>query len=462
MFKKVKLKLDRFRSDDFVRGAGVLAGGTIVGRFIGFLFLPLITRFYSPEDYSALAFYLGLLTIFGAISSLRFEIAIPVPADDSKAINLLLLATASALTITTLLFFVAKLASSGFFGDLAPPRFEPYWFMLPLGVLFFALYSILQYWSARRKQFRSIAITRITQSLIGGSTASILGLFSVAPFGLFLGNMLNTSAGMYRLAREFISADRQLIKNVKLRDVYKTAIEFRRYPLFSTVESLANAAGSQLPLVIIASIAVGGDSGSLLLASQVMLAPMSLIGMSISKVYLVKGAESYRNNELKELTMNVQLKLVKLGVGPIILIGSAAPMFFPILFGSRWERAGVFISWMTPWVVLQFLSSPVSSCFHLAERQKAAMGLQIGGFVLRVGSILVAAFFFGGLQAESFIFSSFIFYLIFLIAEYSILNISFSDFLKIIRKSSLYVLPYVLIALLINSYSFLCSFSNRV
>lgn len=450
MLRRLKLRFERLRSDDFVRGAGVLAGGTVIGRFIGFLFLPLVTRFYSPEDYSALAFYLGLLTIFGAVSCFRFEIAIPVPAEDSKAVNLFALAILSAFFVTAALFLFSFFASSGVFGLFAPSKFEPFWYMLPVGVLFFAFYSALQYWAARRKDFRAIALTRISQSVAGGVTSSILGYFGYAPFGLLLGNVLNASAGLFRLAREFIAKDLHFLAQITPTSLYRTALEFRRYPLFSAVESLANAAGAQLPLVIIASLAVGGESGYLLLASQVMLAPMSLIGMSVSKVYLVKGAEAYRRGQLKDLTLSVQLKLIRLGVGPVILIGASAPTIFPVIFGSEWERAGVLVTYMIPWVVLQFLSSPVSSCFHLAEKQRQAMLLQIGGLFVRVGSIVFATVFIEALQTEFFIFSSAVFYFAFLLSEYSVLKFSPRDVLGLFWKSFVYILPYVLLALWVS------------
>lgn len=436
----------RVVSDKFLRNVGTLAGGAVAGRIITFAFLPFITRLYSPEDFSALAFYIGLLTMMSAVANLRFDVAIPVPADDKTALDLFVLSISCGLVFSLLLSALLIFPGDDFLSQFSPPMFQGYWFMLPLGVFFFSLYTSFQYWAARKKRFASIALTRVSQSISGGVTSLVAGIFGLAPVGLLLGNMLNTSAGALRMVREFFMHDLRHLTRPTSRDIIGTFQVFRRYPKFAAPEAFANAAGTQLPIVLLATVVVGDDAGQLLLAMQVMLAPMALVGVAIGKVYLANGGEAYRSGSLKQLTLDVQSKLIKLGLGPIVLVGVLSPFMFPLIFGEKWEKAGLFVMWMTPWIALQFLSSPISACFHITNNQKTGLLLQLAGFAIRIGSIGVAALLVKHSQALWFIVSSAIFYLIFLWVEFRILKIGLVDVLVMVRNSAFVLVLVALIA----------------
>ena len=63
----------------FARSVGVLAGGTAVAQGIGVLALPLITRLYTPEDFSVLAVYSSILGIVAGVACLRLDVASQCP-----------------------------------------------------------------------------------------------------------------------------------------------------------------------------------------------------------------------------------------------------------------------------------------------------------------------------------------------------------------------------------------------
>ena len=75
----------------FARGVSVLVGGTAGAQLLTVLAAPLLTRLYSPEDFGLLAVYASLLALIGVISSLRYELAIPLPEDDTEAANVAVL-----------------------------------------------------------------------------------------------------------------------------------------------------------------------------------------------------------------------------------------------------------------------------------------------------------------------------------------------------------------------------------
>jgi hypothetical protein len=69
---------------------------------------------------------------------------------------------------------------------------------------------------------------------------------------------------------------------------------------------------------------------------------------------------------------------------------------------------------MTPWFLLQFLAVPLSMALHVTGSQRAAMWLQGGGLLLRVGLVWAAAQWQTAWVAEAYAISGALFYLIYL------------------------------------------------
>lgn len=74
---------------DLLRSVSILAGGTAFAQAIGVVMLPIITRIYTPNEFSVLAVYTSILAIVAGVACLRLDIAIPLPKSDADAANLL-------------------------------------------------------------------------------------------------------------------------------------------------------------------------------------------------------------------------------------------------------------------------------------------------------------------------------------------------------------------------------------
>lgn len=185
---------------------------------------------------------------------------------------------------------------------------------------------------------------------------------------------------------------------------------YRRFPLLSAPEALANAAALQLPVILIAGAASPAEAGYLSMAMFVIQAPMSLIGTAISQVYLSQAPMALREQRLGTFTAEVLGGLIKSGAGPLIAIGLLAPLLFAPVFGAGWERAGWLVAWMTPWFLAQFLAVPLSMSLHVCGRQREALWLQLAGLALRVGMVLIAIEWAPGAVAETYAVSGALFY----------------------------------------------------
>ncbi|MGY1457323.1 lipopolysaccharide biosynthesis protein [Luteimonas sp. A534] len=375
----------------FVRSVGQLAGGTALAQAVMVLALPVLTRLYSPDDFAIFATYAATLSILTAGACLRFEVATPLPENDRAGASLLALALASSALLSVVLAAVVLLFPGHVAGLFSVPGFEPYLWMIPLGVWVASSYMAMQYWSTRKKKFPKIARTRAAQAIGGVGTQMGLGWVGVGPFGLLLGHMVSGGAGIVSLARDAWRSDRAAMRSVSPASMAQAMRDYSKFPKYSAPEAIFNMAGSQLPIILIAALAVGPEAGFLMLAVRVMGAPLMLIGSSVAQVYLSRAADEFRRDTLPAFTEKIVSGLIKTGVGPIIFVGIIAPLVFPVVFGDQWRRAGELVTWMMPWAVLQFLSSPVSMVMQVRMQQRRMFLLTVCGLVFRVGTIVAVS-----------------------------------------------------------------------
>ena len=410
----LRQRFAEFGTNRFVRSVGVLVGGTAFGHAITMLALPVVTRLYTPSDFSVLAVFTAVVAMVSVAACLRFDVAIPIPQSDGDAINVLGLALTCTLAVSVVLAACVLGAPDLVVGWLHQPELVPHLWLLPIGVMLAGAYSALQFWFVRKKEFASIARTRIAQSSACAGAQIGLGGLGLAPLGLLLGLMLNTGAGCVGLGYRLWRTDGKLLRALNWPQMRALFSTYQRFPKYSTLEALCNSASMQIPIIMIAALASGPEAGFLVLAMYAMQAPMALIGNAVAQVYMSRAPEEHRSERLGSFTVDVFGGLLKTGVGPLLLAAILAPELFALVFGQEWRRAGVLVSWMAPWFVMQFLSTPVSMALHVTGHQRAALVLQWGGLVIRVAAVYAASLLARDFVSEAYALSGGLFYLIYL------------------------------------------------
>lgn len=399
-----------------LRSVAVLVGGTAFAHAITALALPVLTRLYSPADFSVLAVFASVLGVISVAACLRLDVAIALPESDQTAFDLLVLALVCAAGVAMMCGAVVLFAPAWFASTIGRTDIEPYLWMIPVGVLLAGAYSALQNWFVREKQFTLIARSRVVQS--GASAGTQIGMSGLtsAPAGLLMGYLLNTGSACIGLGYRLLRQQRTRrnghgMSVARLKQAWK---DHDRFPKYSTWEALCNSAAIQVPVIMIAALAAGPEAGYLLLAMSVIQAPMSLFGTAIGQVYLSRAPQAYRDGQLPSFTRQVLGGLIKAGVGPLLLMGALSPFLFGFVFGEGWERAGVLVAWMTPWFVMQFLASPISMAMYITGRQRSVFFLQVSGLAFRTLAVWLAAQMPDTPMAEAYALSGVIFYALYL------------------------------------------------
>lgn len=433
----------KISKSSFFRNVSVLVSGTAFAQGIVLLSLPLLTRLYEPEDFSLLAVYAAILGMGSVIACLRLDIAIPLPEKDEDGFSLLLMALILSALISIVLFFPIYFWPNEFAYLIRQPNIKPYLWLLPVGVWLASSYSALQNWAVRKNNFATIAKIRMAQAILGSGTQVSGGLIGFGVFGLLFGQLILSGAGVLGLFQSYISKKKIINQENCFGKMKKQFLLYKDFPKYSVLDAFSNVAAIQLPMIIIAAIAVSAEAGYLMLAMRVMSAPMALIGGAVSQVYLSRAPNENRVGNLSFFTMEVIRGLLKIGVGPIIFIGIIAPDIFPFLFGAEWERSGQLVRLMVPWMVLQFIASPISMSMHVLQKQSAMLILTVFGLALRLGLLGICYVWIKEYISEAYIFSGAVFYAICLFVFLQNSLVTARDFFRIFIISMKYIAPWV-------------------
>lgn len=364
-------------------------GGTAGAQLLMMLGAPLLTRLYTPEDFGLLAVYAALVAFYSIVSSLRYELAIPLQETDREAVNVLALCLFTVTVTTSIAATLVWVAGDELVSALGAPGLKVYLWLLPIGVFLSGSFNVFQNWAIRTRKFSDIAQTNIVQA---GSTVVFQGVGSVFG-GMFLlfGQAAGQAAGLLRLGRPAIQ--KLSLGNLRVVEIWQAARRLHRFPVFSTWSALFNTAGTQMPPLLFSTMFTPSAAGFYALAHRVLSVPISVLGGAIGNVFLSRAWEAKQNNQLDGLVTRIHRILAEIAMPFSLFLVFLAPTAFALVFGEPWRKAGEFAAWLAPFLYLQFSTSPISMLHSVVGKQAQEMGFHTILLTVRALSIAVGAFY---------------------------------------------------------------------
>lgn len=358
---------------EFTKGVFAISSGTMAGQVIVLIVTPIITRLYSPSDYGVLAVYASVIGVIAVISSLRYELAIPLPKDDQTAANVLVLALIICLSIS-IVSGVALWCLGGYLVTFTKtPALKAYLWLIPLGTFGAGSYTIFSLWAVRANNYRKLGQTKLTQGIMLVVTQIALGILNIKPLGLLLGLLAGHTAGIGTLAVSTLKINKQIFKKVSFDRVLMVAKRYRRFPLFSSYTSFIDAISCQAPAFLLAALYGPSVAGLYAFSQRVISAPLVLVGKSVDQVYFGEASRLINNDpsgkSLLRIYFRTANKMFLLGILFVIPLFLFSPVLFELLFGKIWREAGHYVQIMAPMFLVQFVIAPLSQTLNVIERQ---------------------------------------------------------------------------------------------
>jgi teichuronic acid exporter len=402
---------------DFVSSVLILVSGTVVAQLVAYSLSPLISRLYSPEEMSYLSLFSRIVGFLAVLATARFELAFPLPKREEHAFSLYQL----ALRITGIAFVVIScVVFLLFFYPWSDPNSNFILALVPIGAVFLALNNQGMTWAIRTKDFRSISVSKVFLTLFNSITTIVLALFSFGYKGLLFGYLIGILSSSFLFIKPFfIAKKRNKAFSSKGRE-FVIAKQFAAFPKINLPHVLIEL-GKELFIAFYLLYTFEKDILGLYDFSYRMLRlPVSLIGVSISQVFFNKAAGMVNDGaSIFPLVKKTILILFAISILPFTLLFFAGSDLFAFVFGEPWREAGSFSEIMSPWLMMNFLVSPISQIPLILKKQRSFFILSLFGTAIMVFTLLIGEIF-------------------------PALNLTFHEILKVVSIGQFFFFAYVL------------------
>ncbi|MBK67941.1 MAG: hypothetical protein CMP22_07400 [Rickettsiales bacterium] len=365
----------RFKINRFDLSALTLISSSSTAQAITIALSPIITRLFTPEDFGVYSAYVALVAILLVLVNGKYDQAIILPKSDRTARDIIFAGMVINIIIACLLFGIIFLFDDYLIGFLNnEDSIRPWLYVIPLIVFLTGVYQNFYYWQVRKSGFYQIGASKIfnTSAMNGASIA--LGFLGFKISGLLLGYLAARFVSLIPLFFKLHDLTWKLNQK-RMRVATKKYINFPKFLIFSGVLS---ALSMQMPVLLLTALFTSTLTGLFVLTQKVARMPITIVASAISDVFKSEASKAFREQgECRAVYKKTLFRLVLIATLPFIVFFFIAPDLFRLVFGQEWREAGVIAQYLVPMMYFQFISSPLSAMYVIAEKQKLDTIFQI-------------------------------------------------------------------------------------
>ena len=374
MDKKVVNKTSPFSTQLFT-----LIGGSLGTYLFPIIFSPILTRIYSPEEFSIYTIYMTIAQIVAMVAALKYELGIPLVNNTNERYNLFRLSIINTVIVSFFIFLIFSI----FNHYLASNSNQNYQYLehlryfVPIAIVLMSLfYHILYNLLLYKKKFNYISIAKV-----------IFGfLYATLPIILF--KFYNLKDYRYLIYSHQIALIIGLLvmiallsKHIKFKNIYSLAVfkfkdliiiskKYNKYPLFSSPSQLINVLGIWLPVIVIWIYFDPKYASLYFLSHRAVNMPVMLLGHSIGKIFYSEAASNLNKGTLRTNISKYFKVLFHIAFPFIFICIFLAPDIFNVIFSENWSEAGKIVQILSPWLFITFIAAPLSTIPTIYYKQE--------------------------------------------------------------------------------------------
>jgi O-antigen/teichoic acid export membrane protein len=384
------------RNRSFLRHIGTLMSAKAIAAAIALLITPVIARLFDPGDFGIAAIWVSSCTLLNHLSSLKYEVAIVIPANEDEADHLYSLALRILIAFVGIVAVVSVISAFLPLKTSSAAGAQDWLLWLAPGVLLYGLVSIQESWLSRRQKFSAIGVSMIAGTSFTGLSRITWGLLAgSSSTGLIVSQLIGLFS---RLCVQFWRGGRKALTSastVSKGALRKAAHDYRDFPKLNAPASLVSSGAKNMPVLLLGFLYGPEPAGFYAMAMRLAQSPLRLVTISMHRVVYQRLAEIASNNRpLMRPYWMLCGGLFLLGVIPTIVIVLFGPQLLELLLGPKWPEAGRYLQLVAPWLLTILVSVPVSPTLNVIRRQELWLQLQTASFALRL-LVFVGAYMFG-------------------------------------------------------------------
>jgi O-antigen/teichoic acid export membrane protein len=389
-----------FSKNVLARDVGVLVGATVVSQGMAILAAPVLSRIYAPGDFAVWAAFSGLLGVMIPFATGRYEQGIPLADRDDDAALLLFVCLACLAGSCLVCVLGVALFRNMVATWIGIPQLSAYLWLLPMTMFVVGGRTALIRANIRRKKFRLLAIAKGSRTAVVVAFQVVLGLLWLAPGGLLLGDVAGKSLETGILVPRSLLRRSGAAPRPTWRQIWATASEHWRYPVFLIPAAVINAASIHLNAVLFPAFFGKDAAGQAAMALLIVVIPGVLLARPLSDVlhreFAVKRA---RGVDLLRYVLKMYSVLFGMCIVPALVGFWLGPTLVPLILGEEWVQCGRLVRYLMPWVLIFLVAQSSHVVLILYGKQNVLLLLNVALFVMRLCAVFIGFYVFGNIEA---------------------------------------------------------------
>ena len=345
------------RTSQYLRNLFTLTSGVGISQLIPLFLLPILTRFFSPEDFGFFAFVMAIIQIIAISSTLRLEMAVVLPKKHKDAALLcfaaILFLSFFTIIFTILLFllFNKTLLFKGFSYS--------HWvvYFIPLGVFFLGLYNILYSWNNRLELYKKMSYSHITHSLISTPSSILFFLLSFKSIALIIGQIVGRIFACIALCSNLYSTINQNSQDHIYSQMIALIKQYKKFILYETPHAILNFFSQKYIIIVFTYFFTFSSVGIFDLADKIIGKPLGIISNSFKTVFYKRLTTTKDHITLftKSISLTVFVSLTL--ILPLYILPQN---IFISFLGDQWNDIGIYIKLICPLFFSRFVFNVVT------------------------------------------------------------------------------------------------------
>lgn len=418
-----------FNKNIKIRNLLCLISSTTIAQIISVIVSPILTRLYSPEIFGEYSLYLSIYSILIILFTAGYESAINLPKREATAHKLIILCIIISIgcCITSeIIIFINNI----FFHKNIINLSENYIILLPFAALVGSIYKVMHFYYIRVSWFNVLSKINILQALFLAILNVVFAYIIFNYNGLIISNFLALFS--ITIITFIIFKNRTSGNSLKIKKILFLSKRYENFPKFSLTSNLFNIAVTSIPIMLFSNFYGTYYLGMYAIASRCINMPLSVIGSSISQIFLNDIAKIKSNKVmLKEITEKYYNYLLYLNL-LFPIIGLLAEPLFGFIFGEKWIFSGKIVKILSPYLSVAFIYSSLSSLITIKEVQSLSLKFNMANFFTNI--VIIFIFHFNNISFINLItcmsLFNFILWNVFGYFLLNLVNIKFKKFLK--------------------------------
>jgi O-antigen/teichoic acid export membrane protein len=388
--------------------------GTAIAQAISFGVSPFLTRLYRPDEFGVFALFIGISSTVSVISAGRYEFAIVLPEKDEDAINILILSVVLVISVSVACLFILLLIRYFLVDSYVSGKFKDWLYYIPCYVVVAGAYQCFNLWNNRINNFGYISLSKIALGFCTALISVILGYYTIGVNGLIQGALLGQASATAILCWYTLREKKFNFKSIDVEGMKVVARRYSNFPKINVFHALIDNLNSSGIIFVIVYYFGAAIVGYYSFMMRIIQAPMGLVSSSVMQVFYQKASETYAGGgDLTGLIKRLMKRLAVLALFPALILLTAGPLLFRVVFGSKWEIAGIYAQIMTPYMYLYFMAVPLTIIPFILNKQMQSLLVSAIGNMMFFFSVIVGATIYNDIKASLIIYSvSYILYFI--------------------------------------------------